>query len=110
MRTARKPARTSMSICAFAPASVGARTASSVAPSTSSGPPARAAGASASEAAATVKIRKIEPFIPLATVAVSMEERVKEQLKMLPAKPGVYLFRDARGEVLYVGKAKSLRP
>jgi excinuclease ABC subunit C len=27
----------------------------------------------------------------------------------LPTKPGVYLFRDARGQVLYVGKAKSLR-
>src|SRR6185503_18947462 len=32
------------------------------------------------------------------------------QLKSLPAKPGVYLFRDADGDVLYVGKAKSLRP
>jgi excinuclease ABC subunit C len=31
-------------------------------------------------------------------------------LKSLPAKPGVYLFRDAAGQVLYVGKAKSLRP
>ncbi len=38
-----------------------------------------------------------------------MEDRVKGQLKALPAKPGVYLFRDDRGEVLYVGKAKSLR-
>jgi excinuclease ABC subunit C len=38
-----------------------------------------------------------------------MQERVKEQLKTLPAKPGVYLFRDERGEVLYIGKAKSLR-
>jgi excinuclease ABC subunit C len=38
-----------------------------------------------------------------------MQERVKEQLKTLPAKPGVYLFRDARGEVLYIGKAKTLR-
>ena len=28
---------------------------------------------------------------------------------MLPRKPGVYLFRDERGDVLYVGKAKSLR-
>ncbi len=39
-----------------------------------------------------------------------MEKRVEEQLKRLPAKPGVYLFRGKRGEVLYVGKAKSLRP
>jgi excinuclease ABC subunit C len=39
-----------------------------------------------------------------------MPTRVEEQLKGLPAKPGVYLFRDQRGEVLYIGKAKSLRP
>ncbi|MDP2956813.1 MAG: excinuclease ABC subunit UvrC [Longimicrobiales bacterium] len=31
-------------------------------------------------------------------------------LSNLSTKPGVYLFRDARGGVLYVGKAKSLRP
>src|SRR6188472_1590402 len=37
-------------------------------------------------------------------------ERVAEQLKGLPTKPGVYLFRDERGQILYVGKAKSLRP
>ncbi|HEX7310188.1 MAG TPA: excinuclease ABC subunit UvrC [Gaiellaceae bacterium] len=36
-------------------------------------------------------------------------ERVAEQLKNLPTKPGVYLFRDDAGQVLYVGKAKSLR-
>jgi excinuclease ABC subunit C len=35
---------------------------------------------------------------------------LEDKLKSLPAKPGVYLFRDARGEVLYIGKAKSLRP
>src|SRR5712691_10355024 len=35
---------------------------------------------------------------------------VEEKLKALPAKPGVYLFRDGRGRVLYIGKAKSLRP
>ena len=33
-----------------------------------------------------------------------------DTLKKLSTKPGVYLFRDAAGEVLYVGKAKSLRP
>jgi excinuclease ABC subunit C len=36
--------------------------------------------------------------------------RVEHQLKTLPAKPGVYLFRDVDGKVLYVGKAKTLRP
>ena len=45
-----------------------------------------------------------------ATVAGTVENGVQEQLKGIPAKPGVYLFRDDRGEVLYVGKAKSLRP
>jgi excinuclease ABC subunit C len=37
-------------------------------------------------------------------------ERIETQLKRLPTKPGVYLLRNAKGEVLYVGKAKSLRP
>jgi excinuclease ABC subunit C len=33
----------------------------------------------------------------------------KEQIKALPAKPGVYLFKDEAGRALYVGKAASLR-
>ncbi|MEE8472144.1 MAG: excinuclease ABC subunit UvrC, partial [Dehalococcoidia bacterium] len=32
-----------------------------------------------------------------------------EQIKALPARPGVYLLKDERGTVLYVGKASSLR-
>ncbi len=39
-----------------------------------------------------------------------MSKPLEDQLKALPAKPGVYLFRGEQGEVLYVGKAKSLRP
>src|SRR5213075_2196224 len=39
-----------------------------------------------------------------------MAARLENQLKALPARPGVYLFRDKSGDVLYVGKAKSLRP
>ena len=34
---------------------------------------------------------------------------IARQLKALPDKPGVYLWKDAGGEILYVGKAKSLR-
>src|SRR5437762_2215815 len=41
---------------------------------------------------------------------VAVPSSVENQLKSLPAKPGVYLFRDRAGDVLYVGKAKSLRP
>src|ERR687883_2091411 len=36
-------------------------------------------------------------------------ERLKEQRRALPDEPGVYVFRDARGRVIYVGKAKSVR-
>lgn len=32
-----------------------------------------------------------------------------EQVAALPTEPGVYLFKNARGTVLYVGKAQSLR-
>ena len=37
-------------------------------------------------------------------------DHVTDQLKRLPTGPGIYLFRNDRGDVLYVGKAKSLRP
>lgn len=36
-------------------------------------------------------------------------ERLKNKLDQLPAQPGVYLFRDDHGKIIYVGKAKSLR-
>jgi excinuclease ABC subunit C len=38
-----------------------------------------------------------------------MDARLKATLAHLPAKPGVYLMKDAAGRVLYVGKAQSLR-
>ena len=34
---------------------------------------------------------------------------IAEQRRALPDQPGVYIFRDGRGRVLYVGKAKSVR-
>jgi excinuclease ABC subunit C len=38
-----------------------------------------------------------------------LPEVVEEKLAALPVQPGVYLFKDGKGNVLYVGKAKSLR-
>jgi excinuclease ABC subunit C len=38
-----------------------------------------------------------------------MATKFTEQLKALPAKPGVYIMRNATGDVIYVGKAASLR-
>jgi excinuclease ABC subunit C len=37
------------------------------------------------------------------------DEALRETLRLLPPRPGVYLFRDAGGRILYIGKAASLR-
>ena len=34
---------------------------------------------------------------------------LQEKIRTLPNEPGVYLYKNAEGEVIYVGKAKSLR-
>src|SRR5438093_4942657 len=34
---------------------------------------------------------------------------IREKVAKLPASPGVYLYKDSQGKVIYVGKAKSLR-
>jgi len=39
----------------------------------------------------------------------SRDEILLEQRRALPDSPGVYLFEDAQGRTLYVGKAKSIR-
>ncbi len=39
-----------------------------------------------------------------------MPKDLESTLKKLPAKPGVYLFKDKKGDPIYIGKAKSLRP
>ena len=42
-------------------------------------------------------------------MAVSQEESIKRRLRAVPDAPGVYLFRDSRTQVIYVGKALRLR-
>ena len=38
-----------------------------------------------------------------------MNDILRERLKTVPNKPGCYLMRDARGVIIYIGKAKNLR-
>ncbi len=40
---------------------------------------------------------------------MSAPDKLQEILDNLPAKPGVYLMKDGRGQVIYVGKAVNLR-
>jgi excinuclease ABC subunit C len=39
----------------------------------------------------------------------SNRERLKQFLKDLPNLPGVYFYKDAKNEIIYIGKAKNLR-
>ncbi|HSN14193.1 MAG TPA: nucleotide excision repair endonuclease, partial [Anaeromyxobacteraceae bacterium] len=38
-----------------------------------------------------------------------MDPALRQKIDGLPAEPGCYLMKDRRGEVIYVGKASSLR-
>jgi excinuclease ABC subunit C len=38
-----------------------------------------------------------------------MNNSLKEKITRLPQTPGVYLFKDASGEIIYIGKAKALK-
>ncbi|PWK15872.1 excinuclease ABC subunit UvrC [Tumebacillus permanentifrigoris] len=40
---------------------------------------------------------------------MDFRERIREKLKLLPDKPGVYQMKNADGEIIYVGKAKVLK-
>ncbi|WP_118857430.1 excinuclease ABC subunit UvrC [Sphingomonas mesophila] len=56
------------------------------------------------EDAATYSVRGVDPPDLEAGVAA-----IRNVLKTLPVRPGVYRMQDAKGDVLYVGKARALR-
>ncbi|MFO7880947.1 MAG: excinuclease ABC subunit UvrC, partial [Kosmotogaceae bacterium] len=37
------------------------------------------------------------------------QNEIRERIKALPQKPGVYIFKDLSGKIIYIGKAKRLR-
>jgi excinuclease ABC subunit C len=49
------------------------------------------------------------PFEAHKLIVASSFMDLHEKIRSLPADPGVYLFHDADGTVIYVGKAKNLR-
>src|SRR3954468_11428547 len=57
----------------------------------------------------TLPARILEEEMDSPVASEGRRTRLAEQRKALPDGPGVYLFRDAKGKVIYVGKAKSLR-
>lgn len=72
------------------------------------------------DAAATVTLfslmlqRDVKGFIPASLKKNSREQTLpphvpKGDFLKLPAAPGVYYFHDAKGKVLYVGKAKNIK-
>jgi len=38
-----------------------------------------------------------------------MSDKLKNKVRQFPSSPGVYVMRDSRGKVIYVGKAKNLK-
>lgn len=52
---------------------------------------------------------RVKEANPDAAPSSSLRPDLEPRLRCLPTTAGVYLFRDRRGRVLYVGKAKNLR-
>jgi DNA polymerase-3 subunit epsilon len=61
------------------------------------------------ERAGTVGATHLEDLLRLPTARGAPHYAKIELTERLPRRPGVYLFRDRTGDVIYVGKAKNLR-
>lgn len=61
------------------------------------------------ERAGTIGVTDLDELLRLPTARGAPHYDKIELTERLPRKPGVYLFRDRDGNVIYVGKAKNLR-
>ena len=59
--------------------------------------------------AGTIGVTDLDELLRLPTARGAPHYAKIELTERLPRKPGVYLFRDPHGNVIYVGKAKNLR-
>src|SRR5262245_39411630 len=114
--SASNPARVASATRSSAAAGSGCLTTSSRAPTqmpreaSSSDARRQSAQAPAASVAASAAASRIRVTVTTLDCVERQVSKLEDKLKKLPAKPGVYLFRDDRGQILYVGKAKSLRP
>src|SRR5690606_5345863 len=58
---------------------------------------------------AAAELAEAEPAKAEPAGAESPADELREKLKRLPDRPGVYIFKNVAGEPIYVGKAVSLR-
>lgn len=86
-----------------APVSPNAATPAPASPNAAAVPASPNASATTSEPVAPA------PAAALATPAAGPAPSIAEQVVLVPTDPGCYLWKDAAGNVLYVGKAKNLR-
>ncbi len=61
------------------------------------------------ERAGSIGVTYLEDLMKLPTARGAPHYAKLELTDALPRRPGVYLFRDRNGEILYIGKAKNLR-
>ena len=38
-----------------------------------------------------------------------MSQNIKDKISAIPNSPGVYFFKDKKNQIIYIGKAKSLK-